>query len=109
RNLATAYRTGDAVAGSMLLGTFEHDVAWPPGGTANLSLLSNLAATEHISTVVLNSSQMRPLNADAFFRPDDAVDSIRVQRMPMNVLLSDNTLTGVLRAGNPSSGTLAKG
>jgi len=108
RNLATAYRTGDAVAGSMLPGTFEHNVAWPPGGTANLSLLTNLAATEHISTVVLNSSQMPPVNADAVFRPDDAVASIRVAGLPMNVLLSDNTLTGVLRAGNTSSGTLAK-
>src|SRR4029077_20576709 len=28
--------------------------------------------------------------------------------LPMNVLLSDNTLTGVLRAGNTSSGTLPK-
>jgi hypothetical protein len=108
RNLATAYRTGDAVADSVLPGTFGHDVAWPPGGTADLSLLTNLAATEHVSTVVLNSSQMPPVNADAVFRPDDAVASLRVAGLPMNVLLSDNTLTGVLRAGNTSSGTLAK-
>ena len=108
RNLATAYRTGEAVAGSVLPGTFEHDVAWPPGGTADLSLLTNLAATEHIGTVVLNSSQMPPVNADTVFRPDDAVASLRVAGLPMNVLLSDNTLTGVLRAGNTSSGTLAK-
>ena len=108
RNLATAYRTGEAVAGSVLPGPFEHDVAWPPGGTANLSLLTNLAATEHIGTVVLNSSQMPPVNANAVFRPDNAVASLRVAGLPMNVLLSDNTLTGVLRAGNTSSGTLAK-
>jgi hypothetical protein len=108
RNLATAYRTGDAVADSVLPGTFGHDVAWPPGGTADLSLLTNLAATEHVSTVVLNSSQMPPVNADAVFQPDDAVASLRVAGLPMNVLLSDNTLTGVLRAGNTSSGTLAK-
>ena len=92
----------------MLPGPFERDVAWPPGGTANLSLLTNLAATEHVGTVVLNSSQMPPVNADAVFRPDDAVASLRVAGLPMNVLLSDNTLTGVLRAGNTSSGTLAK-
>ncbi|HEX5293692.1 MAG TPA: DUF6049 family protein [Streptosporangiaceae bacterium] len=108
RNLATAYRTGDAVADSVLRGTFGHDVAWPPGGTADLSLLTNLAAIQHVSTVVLNSSQMPPVNADAHFRPDDAVASLRVAGLPMNVLLSDNTLTGVLRAGNTSSGTLAK-
>ncbi|MGH3178974.1 MAG: DUF6049 family protein, partial [Streptosporangiaceae bacterium] len=108
RNLATAYRTGEAVAHSVLPGTFGHDVAWPPGGTADLSLLTNLAATEHVGTVVLNSSQMPPVNADAVFRPDDAVASLRVAGLPMNVLLSDNTLTGVLKAGNTSSGTLAK-
>ena len=108
RNLATAYRTGEAVAGSVLPRTSGRNVAWPPGGTADLSLLTNLAAIEHVGTVVLNSSQMRPLNADAVFRPDDAVASIRVAGLPMNVLLSDNTLTGVLRAGNTSSGTLAK-
>ena len=108
RNLATAYRTGAAVAASVLPGTFGRDVAWPPGGTADLSLLTNLAAIEHVGTVVLNSSQMPPVNADAVFRPDDAVASLRVAGLPMNVLLSDNTLTGVLRAGNTSSGTLAK-
>jgi hypothetical protein len=108
RNLATAYRTGKAVANSVLPGTFGRDVAWPPGGTADLSLLTNLAATEHVGTVVLNSSQMPPVNADAVFRPDDAVASLRVAGLPMNVLLSDNTLTGVLRAGNTSSGNLAK-
>ncbi len=108
RNLATAYRTGAAVAASVLPGTLGRDVAWPPGGTADLSLLTNLAAIEHVGTVVLNSSQMPPVNADAVFRPDDAVASLRVAGLPMNVLLSDNTLTAVLRAGNTSSGTLAK-
>jgi hypothetical protein len=108
RDLATAYRTGGAVAASVLHGTFGHDVAWPPGGTADLSVLTNLATTEHISTVVLNSTEMPPVDADTVFRPDDAVTSLRVAGLPMNVLLSDNTLTGVLRAGNTSSGTLAK-
>ena len=108
RNLATAYQTGAAVADSVLPGTFGHNVAWPPGGTADLSLLTNLAAIEHVGTVVLNSSQMPPVNADAVFRPDDAGASLRVAGLPMNVLLSDNTLTGVLRAGNTGSGTLAK-
>ena len=108
RNLATAYRTGAAVAASVLPGTLGRDVAWPPGGTADLSLLTDLAAIEHVGTVVLNSSQMPPVNADAVFRPDDAVASLRVAGLPMNVLLSDNTLTAVLRAGNTSSGTLAK-
>src|SRR5207247_9164528 len=55
RDLATAYRTGEAVASSVLHGSFGHDVAWPPGGIADLSVLTNLAAAEHVGTVVLHS------------------------------------------------------
>jgi len=70
-------------------------------------VLTNLAAAEHVSTVVLNSGEMPPVVDGAnLFRPDDSVASLRVAGLPMNVLLSDNTLTGVLRAGNTSSGTL---
>ena len=57
---------------------------------------------------MLNSSEMPPVDAATVFQPDDAVASLRVAGLPMNVLLSDNTLTGVLRAGNTSSGTLPK-
>jgi hypothetical protein len=55
---------------------------------------------------VLNSSEMPPLGTG--FQPDDAVASLRVAGLPMNVLLSDSTLTGVLRAGDTSSGLLPK-
>ena len=108
RDLTTAYRTGEEVATSVLHGTFGHDIAWPPGGTADLSALTSLAAHQHVSTVVLNSSEMPPVDAGTVFRPDDAVASLRVAGLPMNVLLSDNTLTGVLRAGDTTSGTLPK-
>jgi len=107
KDLAAAYRTGDAVADSVLHGKFGHDIAWPAGGTADLSVLTNLATAEHVGTVVLNSSEMRPQGTA--FQPDDAVASLRVAGLPMNVLLSDTTLTGVLRAGNTSSGILPKG
>jgi hypothetical protein len=108
KDLAAAYRTGEAVASNVLGGDFGHDIAWPPGGTADLSALTKLATAEHVGTVVLNSSEMPPADATAF-HPDDAVASLRVAGLPMNVLLSDNTLTGVLKAGNTSSGTLPKG
>lgn len=109
RDLAAAYRTGEAVATSVLHGSFGHDIAWPPGGTADLSVLTSLAAHQHVSTVVLNSGEMPPVvNTGNVFQPDDAVTSLRVAGLPMNVLLSDNTLTGILRAGNTSSGTLPK-
>jgi len=104
RNLASAYRTGEAVATSVLHRSVRQDIAWPPGGTADLSVLTTLAARQHVGTVVLNSSEMPPVTD--VFQPDDAVTSLRVAGLPLNVLLSDGTLTGVLRAGNTSSGSL---
>ncbi len=107
-DLTTAYDTGDAVADSVLGGKFGHELAWPPGGTADLSVLTSLATREHVDTVVLNSSEMPPADAGTVFQPDDAVTSLRVAGLPLNVLLSDDTLTGVLKAGDTSSGTLPK-
>jgi hypothetical protein len=107
KDLAAAYSLGRNVADSVLRGTFKHDIAWPAGGTADLSALTNLAAAEHVGTVVLTSSQMPALPAGSF-QPDDAVTSLRVAGLPLNVLLSDSTLTGVLRAGDTSTGTLSK-
>jgi hypothetical protein len=106
-DLATAYRTGDAVAGRVLGRVFKPTTAWPAGGTADLSVLTSLAAAEHIGTVVLNSSEMPPSGTG--FHPDDAVTSIPTAAgTTMNVLLADDTLTSVLRAGNTSSGTLSR-
>ena len=106
-DLAAAYDTGDAVADSVLHGNFGHELAWPPGGTADLSVLTKLATAEHVGTVVLNSSEM-PLADAGVFQPDDAVTSLRVAGLPLNVLLANDTLTGVLKAGDASSGTLPK-
>jgi hypothetical protein len=106
KDLATAYGLGQNVGDGVLRGKFGHDIAWPAGGTADQSVLTNLAAAEHIRTVVLTSSQMPALPAGSF-QPDDAVTSLKVAGLPLNVLLSDSTLTGVLRAGNTSTGSLS--
>ncbi len=105
-DLATAYATGDAVADSVLGGKSGHELAWPPGGTADQSTLANLATKEHVGTVVLNSSEMPPTDPNVF--QQDAVTSLQVAGLPMNVLLSDDALTGVLKAGDTSTGTLPK-
>jgi hypothetical protein len=105
-DLATAYRLGDTVGDSVLRGTFGHSVAWPAGGTADLSVLTHLAAAEHVRTVVLTSSEMPYLDSDGF-QGDDAVTSLKVAGLPMSVLLADSTLTGVLRAGDTSTGALS--
>jgi hypothetical protein len=106
-DLASAYRTGGAVARSVLGQAVKPTIAWPPGGTADLSVLTSLAATEHVRTVVLNSSVMPPSDTTVY-HPDDAVTSIPTDAGTMNVLLADDTLTAVLRAGNTSSGVLSQ-
>ena len=106
-DLASAYAAGKQVADSVLRGSFGPSIALPAGGTADLSVLRNLATAEHIGTVVLDSSQMPPVNSAVF--EDDAVTSIRTGGTTMTVLLADHVLTGVLRAGDASSGTLPPG
>ncbi|MDQ2813055.1 MAG: DUF6049 family protein [Actinomycetota bacterium] len=107
-DLASAYRAGDVVARSVLGQVVKPAIAWPPGGTADLSVLTSLAASEHVGTVVLNSGVMPPADTTAF-HPDDAVTSIPTDAGTMNVLLADDTMTAVLRAGNTSSGSLSPG
>jgi hypothetical protein len=103
-DLASAYAIGTQVADGVLHGSFRPDIAVPAGGTADLSLLTNLAAAERIGTVVLDSTEMPPQNSADF--EDDAVTSIPVGGTTMTVLLADHVLTGVLQAGNTSTGVL---
>jgi hypothetical protein len=107
-NIATAYTMGYQLAGSVLHGSFGPSIAVPPGGTADLSVLTDLATAQHIGAVVLNSSEM-PVNP-AVFEPDDAVTSVRTgDGLSMTVLLADQELSGVLAAGDTSTGTLPAG
>ena len=103
-DLASAYAAGGQVADSVLHGSSGHSIALPAGGTADLSLLTALAAAEGIHAVVLDSSQMAPVNSAVF--EDDAVTSIQVGGTTMTVLLADHVLTGVLQEGDTSSGVL---
>jgi hypothetical protein len=108
-DVTTAYGLGDTVAKSLLHGSAATSIAVLPGGTADLSVLTSLAATQHIGTVVLDSSEL-PANAAAGFEPDDAVTSVRTQNgQHVTVLLADHVLTGVLADGDTSSGTLSPG
>jgi Family of unknown function (DUF6049) len=105
-SLASAYATGKAVASKVLNGSFGSSIALLPGGNADLSVLAALATAEGVGTVVLDSNEMPPANS-ATFVPDDAVTTIQTAAdTTMNVLLADHILTGVLQAGNTSSGVL---
>ena len=104
-DLTSAYAIGSQVADGVLHGSFRSSIGVPAGGTADLSLLTNLAAAEHIDTVVLDSSELPPQDSTVF--EDDAVTSIKTGAgTTMTVLLADHVLTGVLRAGNSGTGVL---
>jgi hypothetical protein len=108
-DLTSAYTTGYAVADQVLQRSFAPSIAVPAGGTADISVLTTLATADHITTVVLDSSEMPPTDT-AVFEPDDAITSIRTPAgTTMNVLLADPILTGVLSAGDTGSGAVAPG
>ena len=107
-DITSAYKTGEAVADDVLHGSFRPLIAVPAGGTADLSVLTNLATAQHIGSVVLDSNEMPPTSSTVF--EDDAVTRIRTASgVPMTVLLADHVLTGILAAGDTSSGALAPG
>jgi len=104
-DITNAYDMGDSVADSVLHGSFGPSIAIPAGGIADLSVLTNLATAQHIGTVVLDSNEMPPTDPAVF--EDDAVTSVRTgDGLTMTVLLADHVLTGVLAAGDTSSGVM---
>ncbi len=108
-DLTSAYTVGRAVADTVLHGSFATSIAVPAGGTADLSVLTTLAAAEHVGTAVLTSSEMPPSDS-AVFEPDNAITSIKTAAgTTMTVLLADQVLTSVLQAGDTSSGVLSPG
>jgi Family of unknown function (DUF6049) len=107
-DITSAYTMGYAVADSALHGSFGPSIAVPAGGTADLGVLTNLATAQHMSTVMLDSNEMPPTDPAVF--EDDAVTSVRIGNGPrMTVLLADHGLTGILAAGDTSSGSLSPG
>jgi len=104
-DITSAYTMGYAVADSVLHGSFGPSIAVPAGGTADLSVLTNLATAQHIGAAVLDSSEMPPASSAVF--EDDAVTSIRTASgVSMTILLADHVLSGVLATGDTSSGVL---
>jgi Family of unknown function (DUF6049) len=100
-DLKSAYQLGEEVSGRVLNRSFSTDVALPAGGLADQAVLTALAANEHVSSVVLSSSEMPP--AGDGFTPDDAVTSIHTMAgTAMNVLLADRTLTSLLAQIRPN-------
>jgi Family of unknown function (DUF6049) len=111
--LASAYQVGDAVASKILPDTFGSSAdgtgsgtalsaAWPAGGTADAGVLTSLARSGGINTVVLNSGEM-PTSTPPF---DNALARTKTSTgASMSVLLADSTITGIL--GSASAGSSA--
>jgi hypothetical protein len=107
-DITSAYAIGYAEADSVLHGRSGPSIALPAGGTADLSVLTNLATAQHIGAVVLDSNEMPPTSPAVF--EDDAVTSVRTgDGLTMTALLADHVLTGVLAAGDTSTGVLPPG
>jgi hypothetical protein len=107
-DITSAYTMGYSVADSVLHGSFGPSIAVPAGGMADLSVLTDLATAQHMNTVVLDSNEMPPTDPAVF--EDDAVTSVRTgDGLRMTVLLADHGLTGILAAGDTSSGSLSPG
>jgi hypothetical protein len=107
-DLRTAYTVGESVASQVLARPFgtngtgtgdggSASVAWPAGGTADASVLTSLASSAGVSTVVLNSNEMPELASSSSYPADTAVAQVTTGiSTTMHVLLADSQLTSVL-------------
>jgi hypothetical protein len=111
-DLTRAFTEGRSVAGSLLgrdfsasapsSGTNLTGMVWPADGIANYADLENLAASDGINTVVLDSSTMMPSPAQDY-TPTAQTTTPDGVGAPLKVLLSDDTITQILgSAGSPS-------
>jgi len=107
-DLTNAYRLGRQVSGHVLGRSFGTDFALPPGGVADSSVLTTLATAEHVTSVVLGSGEMPPVDSQ-FYYADDAVTSFRnMAGLKMNVLLADDEITGLLRGASSTMSASAQ-
>jgi hypothetical protein len=111
-DLESACQLGEVTAGQVLHRSFGMNMIFPAGGLADQSVLTTLAATEHVSTAVLASSEMPPQDSaglSADLSPDDAVTSVRTGLGgTMNILLADNTMTEILKQAGQSTSPAAQ-
>jgi Family of unknown function (DUF6049) len=115
-DLGLAFREGRTVAGKALSRSFTPTptgsspslggLAWPADGVANYVVLENLAASDKINTVVLDSSTMPP-SPQSNFTPSAQTTTPDGEGPKLKVLLSDDTITQVLGSANSASDSKA--
>jgi Family of unknown function (DUF6049) len=111
-DLDLAFSEGRTVAGEVLNRSFAPSptgssaslggLAWPADGVANYGVLENLAASDNINTVVLDSSTMPPSNQPTY-TPTAQTSTPDGEGPELKVLLSDDTITSILGSANSSS------
>ena len=116
-DLDQAFTTGRTVAGQLLgrsfaptptgSGTSLGGLAWPADGIANYGVLENLAASDKINTVVLDSSTMPPSPQPPTYTPSAQTTTPDGEGPKLKVLLSDDTITQILGKANSSSDSKA--
>jgi uncharacterized protein DUF6049 len=113
-NLASAFTSGRTAAAAVLghsgqpgapkagiLGQVQHttpalggQIAWPAGGIADYGVLEELAALNHVRTVVLDGNMMPP-SPSVTYTPA-AVASTTAAGTRLHVLLADHTIVRIL-------------
>jgi hypothetical protein len=118
-DLSRAFSEGRSVASSLLGRDFSTSaasapasstnltgMAWPTDGIADYADLENLAASDGINTVVLDSSTMPP-SPTQNFTPTAQTTTPDGVGAPLKVLLSDDTITQIIGAANSPSASKA--
>jgi Family of unknown function (DUF6049) len=115
-DLTRAFHEGRAVATSILGRDFTQpaassdtnlsDMAWPADGIANYAVLENLAGSDGITTVVLDSSTMQP-SPQVDFTPAAQTTTPDGEGPKMKVLLSDATITQIIGSADSPSASKA--
>jgi len=116
-DLDQAFSTGRTVAGKALNRSFTPTaigsspslggLAWPADGAANYGVLENLAASDKINTVVLDSSTMPPSPQPPTYTPSAQTTTPDGEGPELKVLLSDDTITQILGSANSPSDSKA--
>jgi hypothetical protein len=110
-DLTRAYATGRSVAGQILGRDFSpaasnslnlNGMAWPADGIANYSVLENLAASDGISSVVLDNTTMPP-SPQVDYTASAQTTTPDGEGAALNVLLSDDKITGIIGSANAAS------
>jgi hypothetical protein len=119
-DLTRAFTEGRSVAGSLLDRNFSASaasvpssstnltgMAWPADGIADYTDLENLAASDGINTVLLDSSTMPPSPPQPDYTPTAQTTTPDGVGAPLKVLLSDDTITRIIGSAGPRSDSKA--